>query len=103
MPAAPVTSTCISVLSTRFYAAQFAQARALLSIGVEILRCEPTLERRLARRPFAVEHRIVGAIAAATLGDHVLAKHALEHETVARGRPARRRVEGVAFPFVAAV
>src|SRR5262245_55287060 len=103
MPAAPVTRTCMSTPVRYLHAVQFGEGHALLSVGVEILRRQPTLERRLACRPFAVEHRIIGGVAGAALDDHVLAEHALEHETVACRRAARRRVEGVAFPFVAAV
>ena len=80
-----------------------AELRLLPPIPIEILRREPALERGLARGPLAVEHGEIGGVAVAALGDHVLAQDAFEHEAVAQRRAARRRVERVAFPFVAAV
>ena len=80
-----------------------AELRLLPPIPIEILRREPALERGLARRPFAVEHGEIGGVAVAALGDHVLAQDAFEREAEAQRRAARRRVERVAFPFVAPI
>ena len=64
---------------------------------------EPAFVSRLARRPFAVEHRKPGGVAIAALDDHVLAENALEREAEPLRGATRRRVEGVAFPFIAPI
>ena len=72
-------------------------------VVIEIVRREPALVRRLARRPLAVEHRKPGGVAVAALDDHVLAENPLEREAEALRGAARGRVEGVALPLVAAI
>ena len=79
------------------------QRRALASFGVEVVRGQPRLERRLPRRPVTVDHREPRRVARAALHDHVLAEDALEREAEARGGAARRLVQRVALPLVAAV
>ena len=105
MPAAPVMRICTSVrpVGARCHAVQFAQAHLLLARRVEILRRQPALEGGLARRPFAVEHRVIGGVAVPALGDQLLAQDALEDEAIAQSRAPRRRVQRIAFPFVAPV
>src|SRR5262245_26862369 len=125
MPAAPVMSMCTFLLpevagtkpSPRFpgrgkrlrsalgltHGVQRPQARPLPALRVEILRREPALEGSLARRPFALEHGVIGGVAAAALRDHVSAQNTFEDEAVAHGGPARRCVEHIALPFVAPV
>src|SRR5262249_56936829 len=108
MPAAPVMSTCTSLLPEAAWrclthGVQLAQAHPLPPLRVEILRREPALEGNLARRPFAVEHGVIRRVAAAALADHVLPERAFVNEAVAQRRPARRVVEHVALPFVAPV
>src|SRR5262245_8419243 len=76
-----------------------AELRALPALRVEIIGAEPALERRLARRPFAVEHGKPRIVAVAPLGDQVLAERAFVDEAIAQGGAARRCVERVAFPF----
>src|SRR6185437_4034727 len=78
------------------------EPRLLAALVIEIVRLEPVLERRLARRPFAVEHRKPGRVAVAALDDPVLAENSLERKPEAFRRAARRRVERVALPFVTA-
>src|SRR5262245_36069615 len=85
-------------MSARRAAVQCAQAELLPALRIEIVGREPMLERPLACRPLAVEHRIIGGVAIAAFGDHVLAQHALEHEAIAQRCPPRWRVERVAFP-----
>src|SRR5712675_884788 len=84
-------------------AVQVAQAGPLPATRVEVLRRQPALERRLARRPLAIEHREESGVAVAALRDHVLAQHAFEGESIAQRRPPRRRVERVALPFITAI
>src|SRR5215469_7197452 len=82
---------------------QLAQACPLSSSRVEVLGREPALEGSLARRPFAIEHRVIGGVAAALLADHVETQNALEHESIAHGGPTRGCVERIALPFVAPI
>src|SRR3569832_377024 len=82
---------------------ELAEALDLPALGVEILRIEPAFERRLARRPVAIEDREPGRVPVPPVADHVLAEDALELEAVAQRRAPRRRVERVAFPFVAPI
>src|SRR5712675_2299690 len=84
-------------------AVQVAQAGPLPAIRIEILRRQPALERRLARRPLAIEDREESGVAVAALRDHVLAQHALEGESIAQCSPTRWCVERVALPLVAAI
>src|SRR6059058_6185909 len=64
---------------------QLAQGCPLSSLRVEVLGREPALEGSLARRPFAIEHRVKGGVAATLLADHVEAQNALERESIAQG------------------
>jgi len=89
--------------ANRLCPVQLAEAHLLLSVRIEILRREPELEGSLALGPFAIEHGVVGRVAAPAFHDHVLAHDALEHEAITQCRSPRRRVERVALPFVAAV
>ena len=75
----------------------------MLSGGVEIGRVEPALEGRLERQPLAVEDREPAGIAVARFVDRRLVEHALVAEPEALRRGARRRVERIAFPFVAPI
>src|SRR5262249_61210424 len=77
MPAAPVISTCTSLLPEAAWrcltrGVQLAQAYPLPALRVEILRGEPALEGSLARRPFAVAHGVLRRVPAAPLGDRGL-------------------------------
>src|SRR5690349_7270053 len=85
------------------HSVQLAQACPLSSLRIEVLGREPALEGSLARRPFAIEHRVVRGIAAALLADHVEAQNALEHESIAQGGPTRSCIERIALPFVAPI
>src|ERR1043166_4256979 len=79
------------------------QTQLLPAGGVEIVRREPALVGRLARRPFGIEHRKPRGVAVAALHDLVLAEQSFEGEAEALGGAARGRVERVAFPLVAPV
>src|SRR5262249_21255415 len=80
-----------------------AQRPSLAPLMVEVLRRKPGFERALARRPFGIEHRIPGGVAAASFHDHMVAEDSLEGEPVAlRGAP-RGGVERVGFPFAAPI
>src|ERR1700678_629913 len=74
-----------------------------MALLIEIIPRKPAPVGRLARRPFAVEHREPRLVAVAALDDHVLAKDSLESEAEALRGATRRRVEGVALPLVAAI
>src|SRR3984957_3668884 len=80
-----------------------AQPLALRAGGIEVLRREPALERRLACRPLGLEHGEPGGVAAAPLDDHVVAKDALVAEAEPQRGAARGCIERIAFPFVAAI
>ena len=82
---------------------QLRQAGSLPPVRIEIVGVEPSLEGRLQRRPFAVEDREPAGVAVARLVDGRLAEHALIGEAQALRRGARRRVQRVAFPLVAAI
>ena len=68
------------------------QPGSLPALLIEIVRSQPAFELFAARRPFIVEHRVPGGIAAAAFDNHVLAEHALKGEPQALRRalmPAR--------------
>ena len=75
--------------SVRSLPIQLRETHPLLSLRIEILRRKPALERRLAGRPFGIEHGKPGGVAVAALVDLVLAEHAFEREAEAQGRPVR--------------
>src|ERR1700683_3276569 len=79
------------------------KADFLPAFAVKIFRRQPAFEVGFAPRPFAVDHGEPGGVAIAALYDHMLTKEALEEESIAPGGTARRRVERVAFPFVATI
>ena len=54
-----------------------------MPVGGEIRRFEPPFERRLARRPFAIEHGKPRIVAIATLGNQMLSERAFIFEAVA--------------------
>src|SRR5580692_6895386 len=103
-PAAVISATLpcslLLMLDLRLPAVQRRETEFLPAFAFEVLRCKPALEIGFARRPFAVEHGEPGVIAVAALGDHVLAERAFVDETVAQRGAPRRRIEGIAFPFV---
>ena len=82
---------------------QLAQPRPLASLRVEVLRCEPALVRRLQGRPLLVDDGKPGGVAIAASDDHRTAKMAFVSESEPQCGPARRGVERIALPFVAAV
>src|SRR5258706_3336826 len=75
----------------------------LHSIFAEIVGHQPSFECRAQERPLAICDGEPGRVSAASLIDHGLAENAFVAKTITLRRPARRRVETVAFPFVAAV
>src|SRR5579864_2371148 len=79
------------------------EAAALRPVGSEIGRIEPALEGGPQRRPLAVDDREPGGVAVVPFDHLSLAEEALVAEAVALGGGARRRIEGIAFPLVAAV
>src|SRR5438067_956380 len=79
------------------------QAGALPPGIVEIAGIEPAFERGLDARPFAVGDREPGGVAIAALDDISLAENPLEAEPVSRGRGARRRIQRIALPVIAAI
>src|ERR1700733_1017460 len=83
--------------------ARLAQRAPLRPVGVEILRFEPAFASGFARGPFAGQHREPGGVAIAALDDHVIAENPLERKTEPDGGAARGGIEGIAFPFVAAI
>src|SRR6516165_5031914 len=82
---------------------QCGEADFLPAISIKIFRRQPAFEIALARRPFVVEHRKPRVVAIAALGNHVLAEGALVDEPVTQRRSPRRRIQRVAFPFIAAI
>ena len=76
---------------------------ALAAVRVEVPGVEPGLEGGPRGRPFAVQQGVPGRVAARTLDDHVLARHALEGEAEPLRRPARADVGGIALPLDAPV
>ena len=70
---------------------------------VEVIRSQPPFKRRLARRPFAIQHGEPRGVAVTPLDDHVLAKQPLVGEAEARRGAVGRRVEHVALPFITPV
>src|SRR5579872_1546610 len=89
---------CSWVLSVQCRETEF-----LPPLGVEIRRIKPALENFPPRRPLVIKHGEIRRVAAAALGDHVLAENTLENETVTQSGAAGRCVERVAFPFIAPV
>src|SRR3954447_22820724 len=75
----------------------------LPAVFIEVRWIEPALEGCLARRPFAIEDRILRGVAILSLDHLMLAEEALELESVAQRSAFRRLVAVVAFPFEAPV
>src|SRR5579883_1733202 len=75
----------------------------LATVGVEVRRIQPALERALPVRPLATEHRVPVAVAAPTLDDLVLTERPLVHEPQPQRGPPRGGVEGVTLPLVPAI
>src|SRR5712691_6326574 len=75
----------------------------LRTIRVEILRRQPPFEGGLPGRPLGFQHGEPGSIAAAALDDHMVAENTLERKAEPQCRATRRRIEGIAFPLVAAI
>lgn len=67
------------------------------------MRIEPTDEVFLHSGPFLVQEGEPGGVAVAAFDDHSLAEGAFVGEAEAEGGVAGRLVEGVAFPFEAAI
>src|SRR5687767_12851810 len=82
---------------------QSAKALLLLAVRIEIAGIEPGLISGFQRLPFVVDHREPRGVAVASFVDSGLPEHAFEAEAEARRRLARRLVQRIAFPFVAAV
>src|SRR5205814_2368319 len=75
----------------------------LAAIRVEVRRIQPRAERAIERRPFLVDARVPCRVAIASLVDARLAEHAFVRESEALRRGARRGVQRVALPLVAAI
>src|SRR5579859_4572255 len=71
--------------------------------SVEVLRLQPALEPGSNPRPLAVDDRVPGGVAIASLDDHVAAEDALEREAKPHGGSARSLVESVALPLQPAI
>src|SRR3954466_10475842 len=82
---------------------QLAQRHALASVAVEIRRIEPAFERALERRPLAVDRSVPSGVAIAPLVNARLPEHSFVGQAEPLRRGARRRVQRVALPLVAAV
>src|SRR6476620_8963341 len=80
-----------------------AERDALTPALVEIRRVEPAPERGVERRPFLVDHRVPRGVAVAALVDARLTENTFIREPEAHGRGARRGIQRVALPLVAAV
>src|ERR1041384_1256268 len=79
------------------------QAVALPAGAVEIRRIEPAFEGRAQYRPFPVDNREPGGVAVAPAGHCRLAEQPLIAEAEAQRRRPAWRVQGIAFPLLAAV
>src|SRR6478735_11059400 len=79
------------------------QAGALAAHVVEVVVVEPGIERCAHARPLAVRDREPVGVAVAALVDEGIAEPALPDEAEPERCAARRRVEAVALPLVAAV
>ena len=95
--------TALSQAAILDFAIQSRKRNLLPSIRVEIRRIQPALECRFSFRPFRVEHGEPRRVTISAFNDHVLAKDSLECEAQTQCCAARRRIERVTFPFVAAV
>src|ERR1700730_2936414 len=82
---------------------QRAERRPLTALLVEVRRIEPARERPIERGPFAVDHGVPRGVTVTALVHTRLAEDALVGESEALRRRARRRVQRVALPLVAAV
>ncbi len=80
---------------------QIRQADLLSPLVVEICRGQPADVGGLQNWPIAVDDRKPGRVPAALFINRGLAKNAFEHEPEPLGGGAGRRVERIAFPFVA--
>ena len=79
------------------------QSHFLPAIFGKVGRIEPALEIGLALWPFGIQHGEPRGIPISPFDDHVLAENSFKPETEAQCGPPRRRIEGIALPFVAAV
>src|SRR4051812_31342131 len=82
---------------------QRGERRALPSVIVEVGGIEPAPERGIERGPFAVDDRVPRRVPVASLVDARLAKDAFVGEAEPLRGGARRRVQGMALPFVAPI
>src|SRR5262245_44421517 len=80
-----------------------AECNALAPVPVEIRRVEPAAERGIERRPFLVDHRVPRRVAIPVFVDARLPEDSFIREPEAHGGGARRGIECVALPLVAAV
>src|SRR5690606_32046383 len=78
--------------------AELLQRFFLPALRVEIFGRKPRLESTFPHRPFGIHHREPRGVAIPALDDHVLAENALESETEAFRRAARRCIQRIAFP-----
>src|SRR4051794_29806979 len=76
---------------------------ALAAFVVEVRRVEPRLERGTARGPPAVDDREPRVVAVASTPDVRLPERPLVGEAEPLRSTARRSVQAVALPFVAAI
>src|SRR5215813_8926115 len=72
------------------------------AVLAEIAGPQPDFEGGFQRRPFAVDHRIPGGVAVAALIHRRLAEDAFVAIAETQSGATRRRVQGIAFPFIAA-
>src|SRR5258708_26547843 len=91
------------MLASCLLAVQRRETDLLQAFAVKVLGREPARKSALGRRPVADEHGKPGIIAVAALGDDVLAERPFVAEPVAERCAPRRRIERIAFPFVAPV
>ncbi|TQL65995.1 hypothetical protein FB556_2472 [Enteractinococcus coprophilus] len=75
----------------------------LLSMLIEIRRCQPVFERLLDSWPILIDDGKPGSVSAALLIDHRLAKCSFVGKPQAAGGRNRGPVEAVALPFVASI
>src|SRR5438094_8540676 len=82
---------------------QLAEPRALTAVRVEVRRVEPRAERAVERRPLAIDARIPRSVAVVAFRHAGLAEDAFVREPETLRGGARRGVQRVALPLVAAV
>jgi len=73
------------------------------SLRIKVGRIEPGFKCSFQDGPLRVDDRIPGRVAVAAFVYSRLAKNAFEHESQPVRRPTGSCIQGIAFPFVAAV